>query len=125
MSSLQLFHAHVEAFNDGDLERLLAGFAEDAEWSTGGYTVRGIGALAVFFGSALDGLRPELLVRSVVGSGDLVAAELTELFRYDHVDRVSPIAAFYRFHDGAIVRATIYREGSAEAGDARAAPGPG
>lgn len=79
--------AHLAVFSARDLENLLAGFAKDAVWTTGG--------------------------------DELVAAELTERFTYEGVERIAEIAGFYRFRGDLLVRATIYREGSA---DPEAAP---
>jgi uncharacterized protein (TIGR02246 family) len=56
----------IEAFNDGDLERLMAGFTEDALWITGRTTVRGRDELRSFFGAAIKGLRPNLALRNLI-----------------------------------------------------------
>lgn len=110
--------AHVAAFNARDLDALLAGFAPDAHWVTGGYAVRGRVELRAFFAAALAGLLPTLEIRALVADGSAVAAELIERFTHDGTEKVAAIAGFYRFRDGLIARATIYREGSADPGDA-------
>ncbi|MDQ3455571.1 MAG: hypothetical protein M3513_08965 [Actinomycetota bacterium] len=43
-----------------------------------------------------------------------MAAELTERFTFQGAAKVAQMAGFYRFRDGLISRASIYREGSAD-----------
>lgn len=109
-------HAHVDAFNRGDLERLLAGFAEDAQWVTGQTAVRGHDGLRDFFGTAIDGLRPHLAVADLIAAQDRAACQLTETLVYRQEPRSYPIAVFFRLRDGLITSAKVYREGSAELG---------
>lgn len=49
-----------------------------------------------------------------MAEGDTVAAELTERFTFEGEAEVAHLAGFYRFRDGVIGRASIYREGSAD-----------
>ena len=105
---------HVEAFNDGDLERLLAGFAEDALWITGQTVVRGRDELKSFFGAAIDGLRPNLVVENLVAEDCRAACQLTETLLFEHEHRSYSIAAFFRLREGLIASAKVYREGSAK-----------
>jgi ketosteroid isomerase-like protein len=105
---------HVEAFNDGDLERLLAGFAEDALWITGQTVVRGRNELTSLFGDAIDGLRPHLAVENLITEHGRAACQLTETLLFEHEQRSYSIAVFFRLHDGLITSAKVYREGSAE-----------
>ncbi|WP_020420330.1 nuclear transport factor 2 family protein [Amycolatopsis sp. ATCC 39116] len=106
--------AHVEAFNDRDLAALMAGFTDDAAWITGTTTVRGSAELADLFEGALRGLLPTLTLDNVIASGDQAAAQLTETLTADGAEHTFAIAGFYRFRDGRISAAKIYREGSAE-----------
>ncbi|MBR7833331.1 nuclear transport factor 2 family protein [Actinospica durhamensis] len=105
---------HVEAFNDGDLERLMAGFAEDALWITGETVVRGLGELRSFFGGAIDGLRPNLAVENLVAQDCRAACQMTETLLFEQEQRSYSIAAFFRLRDGLITSAKVYREGSAK-----------
>ncbi len=108
----ELVRAHVRAFDERDLDGLLRTLADDAVWTTGRTTVRGRADLAAFFAGALAGLDASLAVRSLVTDGRIAAAELTETFGGT---RAVPIAGFYELAGGRIVRARIYREGSADA----------
>ena len=108
--------AHVDAFNQGDLERLLAGFAEDAQWVTGRSAVRGRDGLRGFFGAAIDGLRPHLAVAGLIAEDGRAACELTETLVFKQEPRSYSIAAFFQLRDGLITSAKVYREGSAELG---------
>lgn len=106
--------AHVAAFNDRDLDALLAGFTDDATWITGTTTARGRAELASLFGEAMGALLPTLTIDNVIGHGDQAAAQLTETLTANGTDRTYAIAGFYRFRGGLISSAKIYREGSAE-----------
>jgi uncharacterized protein len=105
---------HVEAFNDGDLERLLAGFAADALWVTGQTVVRGRSELSSFFGAAIDRLRPHLAMENLVAEDCRAACQMTETLLFEQEQRSYSIAAFFRLRDGLIASAKVYREGSAE-----------
>lgn len=109
-----IFERHIAAFNDRDLDALLAGFADDALWVTGKYTCRGHVELRELFAGAFSSIAPRLEVRSVLAVDDLVAAELVEYMVVDDHEVTAPIAGFYTVRDGRILRAKIYREGSAD-----------
>ncbi|WP_042402568.1 nuclear transport factor 2 family protein [Streptacidiphilus carbonis] len=109
-----LLQAHLDAFNAGDLDALMAGFADDAVWRTGSDTAAGRPELTELFGWAMANIMPKLTVRSVVAEGESAACELTETLTHDGVTSAVPIAGFFRFRDGLIVSATVYREGSAD-----------
>lgn len=94
---------HVDAFNAGDVDRLIAGFAHDARWITGSTAVRGH-----------EELRPDLAVRNLIAEDCRAACQLTETLVHEQRQRSFPIAAFFRLRDGLIVSAKVYREGSAE-----------
>lgn len=106
--------AHVAAFAEGRLDDLLAGFAPDAVFRTGTTVASTPDERRALFGGAIDNLRPTLLITTEVADGGAVACELREELVHEGVHRSSAIAGFYRVRDGLIVRATIYREGSAE-----------
>ena len=59
---------------------------------------------------AFNGRDPERLLAET----ETVAAELTERFTFPSAAKVAQIAGSYRFRDGLISRAPIYREGSAD-----------
>lgn len=105
---------HVRAFNDHDLDALMAGFTDDAVWITGSTVVAGRAALTDFFARALAGLMPTLTVHNLVAAADRAACELVETITVDGLERVFHIAGFYRLEAGLITRAKIYREGSAD-----------
>jgi uncharacterized protein (TIGR02246 family) len=105
---------HLAAFNAHDSERLLAGFADDASWSTGQDVVRGRHALAEMFDAGLWELDPTLTVISIVAGDQVVAAELHERITIDGDAREFSIAAFFEVFDDLIHRAKVYREGTAD-----------
>lgn len=105
---------HFDAFNDGSLERLMAGFAEDALWVTGRTIVRGREELRGFFEAAMNDLRPHLAVENIVADGPRAACQMTETLEAGQQQHSYSIAAFFTFRDGLIVSAKVYREGSAE-----------
>jgi len=104
---------HVDAFDAGDLDALLACFAADATWVTGADGFRGHDELRELFAGAFAALRPRLHVDVLLVDGDRVACELREDLVVDGAARTDHIAGFYRVDDGLIAAAKIYREGSA------------
>jgi ketosteroid isomerase-like protein len=107
-------HEHLAAFNAHDSERLLAGLAEDVQWATGQDVFRGRDALADLFDAGLWAMEPSLELRTLVADEGGAAAELTEQLTVDGERRQFAIAVFFRFGDGLITHATVYREGSAD-----------
>jgi ketosteroid isomerase-like protein len=110
----QLVAEHLAAFNAHDSARLLAGLAPDVRWATGQDVFHGRDELAGLFDDGLWAMRPSLERRSIVAAGDAAAAELTEQLTIDGEQRRFAIAVFFRFADGLITSATVYREGSAD-----------
>lgn len=120
----ELVHAHVRAFNDRDLDSLLAGFAEDAVWVTGTSFARGRGELAELFAGAMEGLLPTLTVENLLTAADprvgaeapsgRAACQMNETLTVGGVQRRDSIAAFYLLRGGLIASAKVYREGNAE-----------
>ncbi|SDX78602.1 Predicted kinase [Modestobacter sp. DSM 44400] len=106
--------AHVDAFDAGDLDALMAGFTPDATWRTGRSDAAGTDELRALFAGALAGLSPRLTLRTLTARGDTVAAELTETLMVDGETRHVPISGWYQVRNGRIAQAHIYREGSAE-----------
>ena len=109
-----LVKRHLDAFNAGDADRLLADFAPDATWVTGDYAVPA-GELRSFFEGAMRSLRPHLSLVRTIADHDSVAVEMTETWTYDEVTRRASLIAVFDLADGRIANAKIYREGSADA----------
>jgi ketosteroid isomerase-like protein len=105
---------HVRAFNDRDLDALLAGFTDDAVWITGTSCARGRVELTELFSGAMDGLLPTLTVQTLLADGDRVACQMTETLTFEGRERSYAIAAFFALRGGLIASAKVYREGSAE-----------
>jgi ketosteroid isomerase-like protein len=105
---------HIDAFNEGDIERLLAGFSEDALWVTGQTVVRGRDELSRFFAAAIERLRPHLALENLITADGRAACQMTETLLSQKTQRSYSIAAFFRLNNGLITSAKIYREGSAE-----------
>jgi ketosteroid isomerase-like protein len=111
---------HVRAFNDRDLDALLAGFTEDALWVTGTSAAHGRAELAELFAGAMEGLLPTLTVETLLAGADgdsrggKVACQLIEVLTVGGRKRTDSIAAFFTLRDGLIASAKVYREGNAE-----------
>ncbi|HVM19712.1 MAG TPA: nuclear transport factor 2 family protein [Egibacteraceae bacterium] len=112
---LDVVQAHFEAFNTGDVNALMAGFADDAVFATGDHIVVGNRGIRAMFTDALRSLSPTLALRAAVVQGEVVACELSETIRVDGGAMEFALAAFYTVRRGQIVRVKVYREGSAEA----------
>ena len=117
---LDVVRAHIDAFNAGDVDALMAGFADDAVFVTGDHMVVGSRGLRAMFGDALVNLSPSMQLRATVVQRDVVACELTEQLTVEGAEFTFSLAAFYTVRRGQIVRVKVYREGSepdAVAGD--------
>ena len=110
----ELVRRHIEAFNAGDADLLLADFASGATWVTGDYTVPG-GELRSFFVEAMRSIRPHLALNRAIDGGETIVAEMTETWVSDGESKSASIAAVFDLSEGRIRRAKIYREGSADA----------
>lgn len=104
---------HINAFNDHDVDALLADFAPSAEWITGDYTVSK-GQLREFFTSAMETLTPQLTLRRAIDGGSVVAIEMTEAWNHDATAKSADLIAVFDLDAGKITRARIYREGTAD-----------
>ncbi len=94
----QAIREHVAAFNSRDVERLMAGLAEDVVWQTGADTIRGRSELAAVFSDAFRVIAPQLTIRSLLIDRDQAACELRERMTVDDVAREDYIAGFYRLN---------------------------
>ncbi|MEV4312152.1 nuclear transport factor 2 family protein [Actinocrispum sp. NPDC049592] len=110
LDSAAVIRTHVDAFNRGDINALMAGFTEDARWVTGETVILGYQGLTDFFGGAITSLKPQLTIMDLLADGDRVACQLREAVS----GQVFFIAGFYRVRHGRIAAAKIYREGSAD-----------
>ena len=117
---LDVVQAHLDAFNARDVDALMAGFADDAVFSTGDHMVVGSRGLRAMFSDALATLSPNLQPTSTVVQRGTVACELIERLTVEGTQFEFALAAFFHVHRGQIVRVKVYREGSADARD----PGP-
>jgi len=111
---VELVCAHLSAFNERDLVRLLDGLSLDVVWQTGADTIVGRAEVGVLMTAAFEGLTPSLEIRSVVADDAAAAVEMVEHYRYEGVDKVAVIAAFFAFDGPLITRVKVYREGSAD-----------
>ncbi|MPZ72434.1 MAG: nuclear transport factor 2 family protein [Nitriliruptorales bacterium] len=111
---LDVVQAHFAAFNTGDLDALMAGFTDDAVFSTGEHLVVGHRGIRQMFRDALAQLSPSLTLRAAVAQGDVVACELTEQLMVEGATFQFALAAFYTVRRGQIMSVKVYREGTAE-----------
>ena len=108
---LAVVREHVAAFNERDLDAVMATFADDAVLASGEQVVVGHRALRTLFAdsfSAPVSARLELN-RSVV-SGTTAACELTETLEAAGASHTLEVAAFYTVHRGRLTRVKIYRD---------------
>ncbi|MGZ4182294.1 MAG: nuclear transport factor 2 family protein [Solirubrobacteraceae bacterium] len=110
----ELVRDHVCAFNERDLVGLLDGLSLDVVWQTGADTIVGRGEVSALMAAAFEGLTPSLEIRSVVAGDAAAAVEMVEHYRYEGVDEVAVIAAFFAFDGPLIKRVKVYRESSAD-----------
>ena len=110
--TLDVVRAHVDAFNAGDVDALMAGFADDAIFVTGDHVVVGARGLRAMFSDALANLSPRMQLRASVVQHGVVACELTESLTVEGAQFDFALAAFYTVRRGQIVRVKVYREGS-------------
>ncbi len=111
---LAVVEDHMRAFNAGDIDGVMAGFADDAVFATGEHLVVGHRGISAMFRDALKNLSPSLELRAAVVQGDVVACELSEQLTVQGSAFEFALAAFYTVRRGQIVRVKVYREGSAE-----------
>ena len=111
---LDVVQAHFAAFNAADLDALMAGFAEDAVFSTGEHLVVGQRGIKAMFAEALSALAPQLELRAAIVQGEVVACELDERLTVEGAPFAFALAAFYTVRRGQIVRVKVYREGTSE-----------
>ena len=110
----ELVRAHVSAFNERDLVGLLDGLSLEVVWQTGADTIVGRAEVGALMAAAFEALTPSLEIRSVVAGGGAAAVEMVENYRYEGVNEVAVIAAFFAFDGPLIRRVKVYREGSTD-----------
>ncbi|WP_165492064.1 nuclear transport factor 2 family protein [Egibacter rhizosphaerae] len=108
---LSAVHAHLEAFNAGDVERVVATFREDALFVAGDQVVVGHRALRAMFADAFAApVEAQLTLNHVVVSGATAACELTETLEVEGSTHSLDVAAFYTAQRGQLVRVKVYRD---------------
>lgn len=110
----ELVHQHIEAFNKQDVESLLTDCTPAATWVTGDYSVPE-GELREFFTGAMASVTPQLTLHRVIDGGDVVAAEMNEVWTHEGQDKNQALISVFDLSEGKISKAKIYREGSADA----------
>jgi hypothetical protein len=110
----ELVRAHISAFNERDLGGLLDGLSLEVVWQTSADAIVGRAEVGTLMAAACEGSTPSFEIRSAVAGGALAAVEMVEHYRYECVDEVAVIAAFFEFDGPQIKRVKVYREGSAD-----------
>ena len=108
---LGVVEEHIRAFNACDLDAVMAGFDDDAVFSTADQLAVGARAISRLFAESFDApasARLDLL-RAVVDD-DTVGCELTEQISVEGIQHVLDVAAFYTVRSGRIARVRIYRD---------------
>lgn len=111
-SALAAVEAHLDAFNAGDADRVVAQFADDGVFASAGSLVVGRRGLHRLFADSFAApVTATLELRRAVVQGDTVACELLErLSLPDGSSTQLDVAAFYTVRDGHLVRIRVYRE---------------
>lgn len=108
---LPAVEAHLQAFNAADLDMVMAGFADDAVFSTADQLVVGARAIrALFADSFAAPVQAELVLERIVIGGDTAACELAEHLTVGGTTHTIAVAAFYTVRGGRIARVRIYRD---------------
>lgn len=103
--------AHVEAFNACDLDGVMAGFDDEAVFTTAEHLAVGSRAISRLFADSFSApASAELAVERMVVDGDSAACEMTERITAQGVEHLIDVAAFYTVRGGRIVRVRIYRD---------------
>lgn len=108
---LEVVRGHLDAFNARDLDRVLAGFDDDAVFASGDQMVVGARAIRVLFADAFAApVNAELELRDAVTQGQVVACEMTERLAFAGGQHEVDVAAFYTVRRGRLARVRIYRD---------------
>jgi uncharacterized protein (TIGR02246 family) len=104
--------AHLAAFNERDVDAVMALFAEDAVFATADQLVVGRRGLRALFGDSFAApVTAALELRRAVVAGDTAACELVERLTLPSGETTElDVAAFYTVRDGALVRVRVYRD---------------
>lgn len=108
---LQVVEEHIRAFNACDLDAVMAGFDDEAVFSTAEHLVVGAHAISRLFADSFAApATAHLELKRVVVDGDTAGCELTELIATEGVEHTLEVAAFYTVRNGRIARVRIYRD---------------
>jgi hypothetical protein len=108
---LQVVEEHIRAFNACDLDAVMAGFDDEALFSTAEHLVVGAHAISrLFADSFAAAASARLELQRIVVEGDTAGCELTELIVAEGVEHTLEVAAFYTVRNGRIARVRIYRD---------------
>jgi hypothetical protein len=108
---LPAVEAHLAAFNAADLDAVMAGFDDDAVFSTIDQTIVGSRAIRSLFAESFAApIAAELVLERVVVGGDTAACELAEHLTVEGTTHTIDVAAFYTVRRGRIARVRIYRD---------------
>jgi uncharacterized protein len=109
--TLPVVEEHIRAFNAGDLDAVMAGFDDDAVFSTADHLAVGARAIAQLFADSFAApATARLELQRAVVSGDTAGCELTEFIVAEGVEHTLEVAAFYTVRRGRIARVRIYRD---------------
>ena len=108
---LEAVQAHIRAFNAADLDAVMAGFDDEAVFSTAEQLAVGARAIGRLFADSFDApAEARLDLQRAVVDGDTVACELSEQITADGVVHMLEVAAFYTVRGGRLARVRIYRD---------------
>jgi uncharacterized protein len=108
---LRAVEDHIRAFNAADLDAVMAGFDEDAVFSTADHLAVGARAISKLFADSFAApATARLELQRAVVDDDTAGCELAEVIEADGVVHTLDVAAFYTVRGGRIVRVRIYRD---------------
>ena len=108
---LKVVEEHIRAFNARDLDAVMAGFDDEAVFSTSEQLAVGARAISQLFADSFAApASAHLELRNSVIAGDTVACELNEQIEAGGVTHSLDVAAFYTVRGGRLARVRIYRD---------------
>lgn len=114
MTVTGVVEAHLSAFNAGDVDLVVALFADDAVFTSGDQLVIGRRALTALFTAAFGGpVTARLELRRAIVQDDTAACELVERLAIGGGVTEFPVAAFYTVRGGQLVHVRVYRDAPA------------
>jgi len=107
---LEAVHAHLDAYNAADVERVVQTFSEDADFVAGDEAAHGRPALRSWFGASFTGdASAHLTLDEVEVDGATARCELTSRLSYGGTVLEVPVLATFTVRHGLVTRIDVDR----------------